>query len=110
MKGIVYYDINKTAYNTTYEDFKLYFSSEANMRKFNTQVEDYIETQTFYLYDRYSHVINIFRDFFIIAFYKKIEKRGFKVIYKENIELKPDCVFDTVIKDANFVDYYEREV
>lgn len=109
MKSKIYYDITKSPFFTDYENFKLYFSSANNLRKFKLQIDDYINEQAFYISNRYEHINCVFNELFILAFYKRLEKRGFKVIYKGNIELKADCVFDTVIKDADFLDYYERE-
>ena len=110
MKSKVYYDIKKTAYSTEYGEFKLYFSSEANMRKFNSQIDEYIEEQSFYLYNRFGNTDNIFDDFLTIALYKRIEKRGFRVIYKENIEVLPNCTFVAELRDSYFLNNYEREV
>lgn len=102
MKSKVYYDIDESIYSVDYNEFKLYFSSETNMNKFNRQIDNYIEDQTFYLLNRYGHVINLFDDFLTVALYKRIEKRGFKVFY-EGKRIEHDCVFISILHNHKMI-------
>lgn len=90
----VYQNIEESPIYYEYDNFTFYFSSAFYRRNFKLRVEQYIKEETYRLKNRYK-VINekFFNDFLkevlLISFYKKIEKRGFRVYlnevrYKEN--------------------------
>ena len=52
------------------------------MKKFNNYVDDFVELESRKINTRYKMFINI--DLFLIfEYYKRIEKRGFRVVEKE---------------------------
>ena len=64
------------------------------MNKFKNKVKQFIVEETAKIKAKYK--INIYLDTMLtLSFYKKIEKRGFRVVYKENektIELTQDVL------------------
>ena len=90
IKGICI-NLNESEYYFKYKGIVFYFSSEFYRNKFANQVQDFIERETFKLEVKYD--INIQYDLmFMIALYKKIEKRGFRIVDDENKkEITPSC-------------------
>lgn len=92
----VVYDIEKSEYYLKINNLKFYFSSIFNLRRFESNYEYFIEEETHKLQSKYHVNIDIF-NYLLVVFYKKIEKRGFKVLaYYPNgaiIELKEDYIF-----------------
>lgn len=79
-------------YKSVYDDFIFYFSSLFYKRKFDEGLENYIEVENAKL--KYKYGINLNGSIFLaIAFYKKIEKRGFYVKTRENIKLTKNLFF-----------------
>ena len=63
--------------------------------RFNQNVNDFIDNETHKLQAKYHVYLNI-DEYLLVAFYKKIEKRGFRVLYYKNdksIDLPKECVF-----------------
>ena len=93
----VEYDLNNSCYISKIHDYVYYFSSEFNLNRFNEGVYDFIKIETDKLKAKYHVNINI-SDYLTLAFYKRIEKRGFKVLTydtnKEIIELSNDFIFN----------------
>ena len=84
MRPIIYNDINDKN-NNFYLDIgkiRIYFSSEFNQKRFLSGYKEYIEEENNKLEARY-HVKIVANYYFLFAYYKKIEKRGFRI---ENIE------------------------
>jgi len=85
----IYYDLNESTYifEFTLDDtFKLYFSSEYLMNKFQDKLGDYIKEINDKLKSIYLLNINATK-LAIIMLYNKIEYRGFKVVIN-NIEYR----------------------
>ena len=78
MRSIVYNDISKSTFSHEVEDFIFYFSSEFNKRRFVENYQKYVEDETNKLESKYHVTIDLNIEL-MIAFYKKIEKRGFRV-------------------------------
>ena len=80
MRSIVYNDISKSnfLFNSEY-DLTFYFSSEFNKKRFIDGYQKYIEEETKKLENRYHIKFNLQNEL-AIAFYKKIENRGYKVL------------------------------
>ena len=76
---MVYLNINESDINFDYGNFKFYFSSEFNKRRFVERVLNYIDSENLKLQIKYDTNLN-FEKMLLFSFYKKIEKRGFKVI------------------------------
>lgn len=75
-------NLNESEFKITIEGLTFYFSSNFYLNKFKNNVKNYIELETTKLLLKYE--ININLDlYFMISYYKKIEKRGFR-IYDEN--------------------------
>ena len=93
-KNGIYLDLKESEYKINYNGLIYYFSSELYMYKFKSNVKQFIIEETAKLKAKYK--INIYLDTMLtLSFYKKIEKRGFRVVYKENektIELTQDVL------------------
>ncbi len=79
MYGDIYYNIEKSPHHFVYCDYDFYFSSSLNLNKFLKNVDSYIEVEQDKLKSRYKVKLT---DNIVLAFsyYRKIEKRGFKVL------------------------------
>lgn len=92
----VIYDIEKSEFSLKVNNLKFYFSSVFNLRRFQSNYKSFVEEETLKLQSKYHVNIDIF-NYLLVVFYKKIEKRGFKVLaYYPNgaiIELKEDNIF-----------------
>ena len=88
MYGEIYYNIEKSPHHFVYHDYDFYFSSSLNLNKFLKVVDSYIENEQEKLKSRYKVKLT---DDIVLAFscYRKIEKRGFKVLkHGARIKLK----------------------
>ena len=91
----VEYDINQSNYFSRIDKYLFYFSSIFNQRRFEANVKMFVQEETNKLIAKY-HVNIELSDYLLLVFYKKIEKRGFRVkIYTNNdiIDLKEDYIF-----------------
>lgn len=90
----IYLDLKESEYKLNYNGLTYYFSSELYMNKFKNNVKQFIKEETAKIKAKYK--INIYLDTMLtLSFYKKIEKRGFRVVYKENektIEITQDVL------------------
>lgn len=93
MKPKVYNDINDSNYCVELNKIKIYFSSEFNKERFLKGYEEYVKEENLKIQNKYK--INIKADYYLLfAFYKKIEKRGFRIINKlTNTEIKENLTF-----------------
>lgn len=83
-------NLYESEYKFNYGGKTFFFSSEFYKNKFIESISNYIETETFKLQVKYN--VNIkFDDLFLIALYKKIEKRGFRILDENNKEITPSC-------------------
>ena len=93
-KNGIYLNLEESEYKFNYSGLIYYFSSGLYMLKFKNNVKQYIIEETAKIKAKYK--INIYFDTMLaISFYKKIEKRGFRIVYKENekeIELSEDVL------------------
>ena len=96
MSKRVEYDISKSEYSYKYKDLIFFFSSQFNRNRFVLGYNNYVSEETNKLRVKY-HVNISLENFLLVAYYKKIEKRGFRVLtYKENdiIELDNNHTFE----------------
>ena len=96
MSKRVEYDITKSEYSYKYKDLIFFFSSQFNRNRFVLGSNNFVSEETNKLKAKY-HVNISLENFLLVAYYKKIEKRGFKVLtYKENdiIELSNNHTFE----------------
>lgn len=76
-------NLNESDYKLTIEGITFYFSSKVYLEKFKNKVKEFISIETAKIYVKYK--INLNLDiYFMIAFYKRIEKRGFRVFDEVN--------------------------
>lgn len=74
----IYLNIKESDYSYHFKGLTFYFSSKKYLEKFINNVENYINNETMKLKVKYNIIISI--DLFLmLAYYKKIEKRGFRV-------------------------------
>lgn len=81
-------DIEKSKYKFSYKGLTFYFSSRFYMNKFSREIQYYIDNETKKIYNKFKIKAD-FTIYLSIALYKKIEKRGFKIMVhdKDSIEL-----------------------
>lgn len=95
----VEYDINKSEYYFRVNKLTFFFSSKFNKTRFENGFIDYVNEETNKIKAKYKVDINL-TNYLLLAYYKKIEKRGFKVLtYDDNdviIELSKDHTFRVV--------------
>ena len=76
-------NLNESDYKLTIEGITFYFSSKVYLEKFKMKVKEFISIETAKIYVKYK--INLNLDiYFMIAYYKRIEKRGFRVFDEVN--------------------------
>lgn len=92
MRKKVYLDITKSPFKLNYKGLTFIFSSETNMNKFNNQIDEFINHESFKIKAHYSYIEINFDLFLSLALYKKIEKRGF-LVYDGEITLTNDLIF-----------------
>ncbi len=79
-------------------NLRFYFSSEFYKEKFKNEVHDYIMIETIKFKNKYKIKIML-NNYFAIAFYKRIEKRGFRIVEKNTKkELNEDILFFEELK------------
>lgn len=91
----VEYNLNNSQYELRIDDLLFIFSSEFNKTRFELNYRDYVEEENNKLSARYGVYIDL-EKYLLVAFYLKIEKRGFKVLTCKNndiIELNRDYIF-----------------
>ena len=95
----VEYDINKSEYYFKVNKLTLFFSSKFNKTRFENGFIEYVQEETNKIKAKYKVDINL-TNYLLLAYYKKIEKRGFKVLtYDDNdviIELSKDYTFRVI--------------
>lgn len=94
----VYLDLNKSPFFIMIGDLKMVFSSERYLEIFKRDYQEYVKTEILKFHSKYKNIIENLDLYFLIIFYRKIEKRGFKVFYK-NKEIFEDVGFDLLICD-----------
>ena len=83
LRRVVYNDINDSTYYLDVGKARLYFSSEFNKTRFLNNYLIYTQEECKKLENKYHVKINA-NYYLLFAFYKKIEKRGFKVVELSN--------------------------
>ena len=80
---IVYQNIEESPFSLKYDEFEFFFSSQFYKRNFKKRVDPFILEETLKIKNRYKirnekFVANL-KEVLLIALYKKIEMRGFRV-------------------------------
>lgn len=102
MANIVCYELEDSPFFVRLDDFMFYFSSSFYKTKFLKEYPDYIKNETLKLNVKYKMLVDA-DEMLLLAFYKQIEKRGFKVKYK-GVELEKDYYIDCLVNQ----EYSER--
>lgn len=76
-------DLRKTKYSYEFGEYIFYFSSKLYLTKFKEGVLNYIILENAKITNKYKIKINV-TSYLSVSFYKKIEKRGFRVIDKNS--------------------------
>lgn len=96
---MIYNDINESTYTFKYDDLVFYFSSQFYQEKFKRMYTQFLKDETMKLKIKFK--CNIYCDeMILLLLYKKIEKRGFKVLYKNN-ELSENYYIDFKINEIS---------
>lgn len=95
----IYYDLNESDYyvklNINNEEIILYFSSLFLRKKFLDNVSNYIHNENLKLSYTYNYDIDATK-LLILSYYRRIEKRGFRVLINEK-EIISDNLTFTII-------------
>ena len=79
---MIYNDINESEYKITYDKLTFYFSSKFYLEKFTREYSNFIKDETMKFKIKYK--CNAYIDeVLLLLLYKKIEKRGFRVLYND---------------------------
>ena len=78
MRSIVYNNIDDSVFFIDVGKCRIYFSSEFNKSRFLKNYKNYIDEENAKLENKY-HVKIVANYYLLFAFYKKIEKRGFRI-------------------------------
>ena len=80
-------NIEESNYKLSYNDLVFYFSSMFYLHKFEKEISFFVESESKKLYNKFKVQTDL-SNFLAIALYHKIEKRGFKVLYKDKEPVK----------------------
>lgn len=72
-------NLNESEFKFSYYGLSFYFSSKTYLNKFVEMAENYSKFETLKFQTKYNIKINL-EVLFLIALYKKIEKRGFRIV------------------------------
>lgn len=93
-KNGIEFNLNKSNYKILKGEFIFYFSSKFYLEKFTNEVDEYVENESRKIRAKYKVDINLI-NYFMVAFYKQIEKRGFLI--KHNTTLIKNPIFCSLI-------------
>lgn len=100
----IYYDLTESDVFVELLNCRFYFSSSFNKERFLSGYESYIKEEEDKIIAKYNVLISI-RFYLLIAFYIRIEKRGFYITKYSDISKKYD-----IILDRNMITFTEIEV
>lgn len=89
----IYHDLTESTEFVELLESRFYFSSSFNKERFLKGYQDYIKEEEDKIIAKYGINISI-RYYLLIAFYMKIEKRGFYIVNYSSISKKYDIVLD----------------
>lgn len=100
----IYYDLKESTEYVELLNYRFYFSSSFNKERFLTGYEKYIKEEEDKIIAKYKLLISI-RFYLLLAFYMKIEKRGFYVCKFSTLSGKYD-----IILNRDYITFTEIEV
>lgn len=93
----VYLNLSDSDYFTDIDGLRFFFSSEFNKKRFDNNIDNFIEEENQKINNKYHVDINL-EFYLMIVYYKKIEKRGFRIRDLVNLrELKQDVTIINAI-------------
>lgn len=75
----IFYDLKDSTYTFSYEQFTFYFSSKIYLKKFSLKFLEFAENENIKLCSKYRQYIDM-KIYFIILYYARVEKRGFRIV------------------------------
>ena len=93
---MIYNDINESNYTFKYDNLVFYFSSKFYLEKFTREYSNFIKDETMKFKIKYKCNAYI-DDMLLLLLYKKIEKRGFKVLYDGNELQENYCIMSSLV-------------
>lgn len=84
-----------------YDNMLFYFSSLLYYKKFEKLLSEYLKNETLKLKNKFNCTI-VCDEMILLNLYKKIEKRGFKVYYKDHL-LSENYYIKLVIDDFSLI-------
>lgn len=93
----VYWNVNESDITYQTEGLTFYFSSNFNKMRFEKDYRDFIITESNKLFNKYRVPFN-FDLFLILAKYRSIEKRGFKVVVDNQTIYPRDIVVSKFLR------------
>ena len=93
---MIYNDLNESNYTFKYDKLVFYFSSQFYQEKFTREYSNFIKDETMKFKIKYKCNAYI-DDMLLLLLYKKIEKRGFKVLYDGNELQENYCIMSSLI-------------
>ena len=100
----IYYDLKESTEYVELLDCRFYFSSSFNKERFLNSYESYIKEEEDKIIAKYGILISM-RFYLLMAFYIKIEKRGFFITKYSHLSKKYD-----IILERNRISFTEIEV
>ena len=93
----VYYNLEESDIFSKVDGFLFYFSSKFNKKRFDNNLTNYVKIESCKNNNKYQFKINL-NLYLTIAFYCKIEKRGFRIIDStNNKQIKKDTIIINTI-------------
>ncbi len=83
-RGGVFYNLQESDFKYKIGDYEFKFSSELYKNKFITGLNEFVEVENSKINSKYQ-LKGDFREYLTIIFYKKVEKRGFYITYKDKL-------------------------
>ena len=93
---MIYNDINESNYTFKYDNLIFNFSSKFYLEKFTREYSNFIKDETMKFKIKYKCNAYI-DDMLLLLLYKKIEKRGFKVLYDGNELQENYCIMISLL-------------
>lgn len=83
MKTIVYKDVKESPFKEIYSGICFHFSSLFNRSRFKNNIDNFVNEEELKIRNKYQLEIDL-KKYLSIAYYKKIEKRGFYVLIEDD--------------------------
>lgn len=92
MQNKIYLDLKKSPYKYKIGCLEFYFSSKFYLNKFKKEGNKYAENESLKFAIKYKVTANLYT-IFLISYYKKVEKRGFRIVEtRKNEEIKENLM------------------